>query len=179
MIKRKNGVKKTVAMVIVLVMLAITTLPAHATSNIIEVTVLENFIVQVKNPTNEEYSATVKVYYYNENEEIIYQKEIIQDLNALETVEIDAKEYFNSSKTQTVETEVYSEGLVSTLKKAKIVLNFHIISVIMCGIFFICGLIPTKKYAVYVFFVSATTIAMGLWLITGGILLGICLGNIT
>lgn len=173
MIKRKNGVKKTVAMVIVLVMLAITTLPAYATNNIIEVTVLENFIVQVKNPTNEEYEAIVEVYYYNENEELIYQKKITQNLNALETVEIDAKEYYNSSKTKTVKTEVYSEATVATLRKIKTVSILNLFFITMSIIFFVCDIISRKT----IFDVAATITAF-LWLVTIGILIGMCLGTI-
>lgn len=180
MIKRKNGVKKTVAMVIVLVMLAITTLPAYATNNIIEVTGLENFIVQVKNPTNEEYIAKIKVYYYNDNEELIYQKEITQNLNALEQVEIDAKEYYNSSKTRIVKTEVSSACPVATLRKAKIAGTSNLLLLVMNIIFFVCASMPktSQKKCARNIFLAGTTITAGLWIGTIGILMGLLLGTI-
>lgn len=107
MIKRKNRVKAIATMAIVMIMLIIITVPVFATKN--EVSVLDDFVIQVKNPTENDYSVTLKIQYQDENGDNLYNKRVYKGVKAFETITINPKDYYNSEKTQNVTVEITRE----------------------------------------------------------------------
>lgn len=123
--KRKNGTRLIITMVIIMLIFIISTLPAYAESNgINEVNVLDNFIVQIKNPTDTSYAVTVKIIYLDKNGATIYEKEVNDEVAAFENIKIDAKDFYNSEKTQKVLAEITCEKNVKSAKLDKFFENF-------------------------------------------------------
>lgn len=118
--KRKNGTRLIITMVIIMLIFIISTLPAYAENNgINEVNVLDNFIVQIKNPTDTSYAITVKIVYLDKNGATIYEKEVNDEVAAFENIKIDAKDFYNSEKTQKVLAEITCEKNVKSAKLDK------------------------------------------------------------
>mgnify|MGYP004604656047 CR=1 FL=1 len=118
--KRKNGTRLIITMVIIMLIFIISTLPAYAESNgINEVNVLDNFIVQIKNPTDTAYAVSVKIIYLDKNGDTIYEKEVNDEVAAFENIKIDAKDFYNSEKTQKVLAEITCEKNVKSAKLDK------------------------------------------------------------
>lgn len=108
MIKR-NGFKTIITMLIVIVLLIISTLPVLAASHVSEVNILDGDIVQIKNPVNQEYDVTVKILYQDKNGNTIYEEKVKNRVEPFGTTTIDAKEYYNSEKSQKVLAEITKE----------------------------------------------------------------------
>lgn len=118
--KRKNGTRLIITMVIIMLIFIISTLPAYAENNgINEVNVLDNFIVQIKNPTDTSYAITVKIVYLDKNGATIYEKKVNDEVAAFENIKIDAKDFYNSEKTQKVLAEITCEKNVKSAKLDK------------------------------------------------------------
>ncbi len=118
--KRKNGTRLIITMVIIMLIFIISTLPAYAENNgINEVNVLDNFIVQIKNPTDTSYAITVKIVYLDKNGATIYEKEVNDEVATFENIKIDAKDFYNSEKTQKVLAEITCEKNVKSAKLDK------------------------------------------------------------
>ena len=118
--KRKNGTRLIITMVIIMLIFIISTLPAYAENNgINEVNVLDNFIVQIKNPTDTSYAITVKIVYLDKNGATIYEKEVNDEVAAFENIKIDAKDFYNSEKTQKDLAEITCEKNVKSAKLDK------------------------------------------------------------
>lgn len=108
MIKR-NGFKTIITMLIVMVLLIISTLPVLAASHVIEVNILDGYIVQIKNPVNQEYDVTVKILYQDKNGNTIHEEKVKNRVEPFGTATIDAKDYYNSEKSQKVLAEITKE----------------------------------------------------------------------
>lgn len=108
MIKR-NGFKTIITMLIVIVLLIISTLPVLAASHVSEVDILDGDIVQIKNPVNQEYDVTVKILYQDKNGNTIYEEKVKNRVEPFGTTTIDAKDYYNSEKSQKVLAEITKE----------------------------------------------------------------------
>lgn len=131
MIKRKNGVKSIIGMVVVIVMLIITNLPVWTTSPLNEVDVLDNFVVQLNNPHTKAYNVTVKIVYQDKNGNIIHEEEVTNEVDSFETMTIDAKNLYNSKKTQKISAEIIDEveAKMVTLYAFLVMLHTILISV--------------------------------------------------
>lgn len=135
MIKR-NGFKTIITMLIVIVLLIISTLPVLAASHVSEVDILDGDIVQIKNPVNQEYDVTVKILYQDKNGNTIYEEKVKNRVEPFGTTTIDAKDYYNSEKSQKVLAEITKE---LNLEKTRNILL--IIGISFCAIALICFLI--------------------------------------
>lgn len=131
MIKR-NGFKTIITILIVMVLLIISTLPVLAASHVIEVNILDGYIVQIKNPTKQEYEVTVKILYQDKNGNTIYEEEVKKRVEPFDTITIDAKDYYNTEKSQKVLAEITKEY---NLKKEKE--TFSILMIILIALIFI------------------------------------------
>lgn len=137
MIKRKMGIKAVATMVIVLIMIIISELPVYA-SDLNEVTIFDDFVVQVENVSDKDYEVTIKLIYQDENEDTLNTKNVTKTIGAFETIEIDAKAYYNSKKTQKVLAEIVNEEKFEQAKYAK---YCFIIAVILFILFMILGFV--------------------------------------
>ena len=101
----------------------------------VEVDISKDFVISIKNPSDEEIYREVKISYYDENEEIIYTKNIDITISAFETKEIDAKQYFDSSKVEkvTVKPEIIEEGKLKSMNRNMLIL-------IVIGIIMLLGI---------------------------------------
>lgn len=108
MIKR-NGLKTIMTILILMVLLIISTLPVLAASHVNEVDILDGDIVQIKNPVNQEYDVTVKILYQDKNGNTIYEEKVKNRVEPFGTTTIDAKDYYNSEKSQKVLAEITKE----------------------------------------------------------------------
>ena len=72
------------------------------TRDFVEVNISDDFVVLIKNPSGEGIYRDIEISYYDENEEIIYEKNIDVTIDAFKTEEIDAKQYFNSSSVKKI-----------------------------------------------------------------------------
>lgn len=108
MIKR-NGLKTIMTILIFIVLLIISTLPVLAASHVSEVDILDGDIVQIKNSVNQEYDVTVKILYQDKNGNTIYEKKVKNRVEPFGTTTIDAKDYYNSEKSQKVLAEITKE----------------------------------------------------------------------
>mgnify|MGYP004502258025 FL=1 len=108
MIKR-NGLKTIMTILILIVLLIISTLPVLAASHVSEVDILDGDIVQIKNSVNQEYDVTVKILYQDKNGNTIYEKKVKNRVEPFGTTTIDAKDYYNSEKSQKVLAEITKE----------------------------------------------------------------------
>lgn len=132
MIKR-NGFKTIMTILIGMVLLVISTLPVLAATHVNEINILDGYVVQIKNPTNQKYEVTVKILYQDENGNTIYEKEVTNSVKPFGTTTIDARDYYNSEKSQKVLAEIIEEY---GLKKEKEILL--VIIIILNVINFIC-----------------------------------------
>lgn len=162
MIKRKYGVKSVATITIVIVMLIITVLPVWAASFLNEVNVLDDFVVQLKNPSPKSYFVTVKIVYQDKDGDIIYEKKVTNKLNAFETMTIDAKDFYNSERTQKISVEITDEVKVII----KIILKvFFYLFIILSIVLFIVSMVTLDDMYFICTFISV--ILFGLfWLLT-------------
>lgn len=113
MMKRKNGVKKVLLMVtLVLVFIASNPSPTLAATSKVDITILDDFVVEVKNCTNDTYKASIKVSYFDANNEKIRTEIISRELGAFEVSNIDAKSYFDSQNIHSISAEDATEELI-------------------------------------------------------------------
>ncbi len=117
MIKRKKGVK-AIIMVIVMIMFIISAVPVFAASYLNEVSVLDDFVVQVVNPSKKAYKVTLNIVYQDENGDTLYAEEVTKKVEAFETMTIDAKDYYNSEKIEKVVAEITTEEKTELLNRA-------------------------------------------------------------
>lgn len=108
MIKR-NGLKTIMTILIFIVLLIISTLPVLAASHVSEVDILDGDIVKIKNPVNQEYDVTVKILYQDKNGNTIHEEKVKNRVEPFGTTTIDAKDYYNSEKSQKVLAEITKE----------------------------------------------------------------------
>lgn len=153
MMKRKNGVKKIVMMVMFMLILIINfTLPAFATAtnNTCEITILEDFVVRVENLTEETKTLTIKIVFFDSQDEIINTKKVEVELDAHEIKTFD--HYYNTEKISRITADIISEKLTETISTAKKVRNIFIvvgiISFVLTVVFIIvdnanCGVTDT------------------------------------
>lgn len=146
MIKR-NGFKTIITMLIVMVLLIISTLPVLAASHVIEVNILDGYIVQIKNPTKQEYEVTVKILYQDKNGNTIYEEEVKKRVEPFDTITIDAKDYYNTEKSQKVLAEITKEYNLKKEKETFSILMIILIAVIF--IYFIIGLGDNNEIFIY------------------------------
>ena len=118
MIRRKKLVKAITTMVILMIIFIICVLPVCAESYLNEVRILDDFVVQVLNPTEDSYTVTVNIMYQDVNGDSIYQKNVTKKIEAFETIKIDAKDYYNSKKIQKVVAEITREQMSEVLNEA-------------------------------------------------------------
>ena len=157
MIKRKYGVKSVATITIVIVMLIITVLPVWAASFLNEVNVLDDFVVQLKNPSPKSYFVTVKIVYQDKDGDIIYEKKVTNKLNAFETMTIDAKDFYNSERTQKISVEITDEVTVIKIILKVLFHLFIILSIVLLivsmvtldNIYFICSIISVILFGLF------------------------------
>ena len=131
MIKR-NGLKTIMTILIFIVLLIISTLPVLAASHVSEVDILDGDIVQIKNSVNQEYDVTVKILYQDKNGNTIYEKKVKNRVEPFGTTTIDAKDYYNSEKSQKVLAEITKELNLEKTRNILLIIgiSFGVISLI-------------------------------------------------
>lgn len=140
--KRKNGVKKVLLMLtLVLVFIASSPSPTLAATHNVDITILDDFIVEVKNCTNDTYKASIKISYFDANHEKIHTETISRELGAFEVLDLDAKSYFDSQNIYRISAENVTEEV-----KFVPVLIFLVILVVLGIISFI---ILTIRYGTF------------------------------
>lgn len=129
-------------MVIVLIMFIISVLPVCAASYLNEVSVLDDFVVQVVNPSKEAYKVTLNIVYQDENGDTLYAEKVTKKVEAFETMTIDAKDYYNSEKTQKVVAEIAREAKSELLNTA---LYLIIGAGVLFGLFIVFSIIANYQ----------------------------------